>query len=92
MFLGLQPDHGHFAVILQLIASWDLVLGLAILLGALRSRRLDSWQRFATERDRIFGLIAARRINGVILITGDRHRSVRSPKRSLTEARRHGDG
>lgn len=35
----------------------------------------DSWEGFAKERDAIYELIGKERINGVILIAGDRHRT-----------------
>jgi alkaline phosphatase D len=36
---------------------------------------IDSWEGFASERDKIYDLIAKHRINGVLLIAGDRHRT-----------------
>ena len=35
----------------------------------------DTWDGFAEEREEIFGLIGKARINGVILLAADRHRS-----------------
>ncbi len=35
----------------------------------------DTWNGFRDERGEIFGLIAEKRINGVVLVSADRHRS-----------------
>ncbi len=43
-------------------------------LGA-KGNSLDTWRGFETEREEIFGFLEKNRIDGVFLITADRHRS-----------------
>ena len=43
--------------------------------GTGRDRGSDTWEGYPEEREQIFGFIEENRIEGVVLLSGDRHRS-----------------